>query len=214
MAKGNGTAEDQKSNVPAALIAEALTELMNYDTQMASIAGRKGAAISRYEAQGVDRELLAGLNKLARKDPDEALAYIHGLTQYATAAEVIPPPADDTWTMSVKQADLDFTAASGEVAERLRMARAQKQGFSAGKRGFNTASNPYQSNPGSPEFVGWLEGHAEGWKLKKTKPTAENVETGTATPGPRRGRKPMTPAEKAAAKALREAVQAEAGTIQ
>lgn len=178
-----------KTNVPPSVIAQALTEMLEFDRQMASIAGLKGAAINRYEAQGIDRELLAGLNKLARKEPDQAIAYITGLTQYATAAEVIPPPADDKWVTSVKQAEL-FQPATGEIAENLRMARAKRQGIQAGKKGHLLDSNPYRAKPGSPEFVGWRDGHGEGLELRKQiKPGSENVQQAPDGEGARRGRR-------------------------
>lgn len=173
-----------KTNVSPAIIAQALAEMLGFDTRMASLAGLKGAAINRYEAQGVDRELLAALNKLGRKDPDEARAYIEGLTEYAVAAEVIRV-ADAEWTKSVRQSDM-FTAAGGEAADELRRARAHKQGFQAGKQGHLLEGNPYGSKPGSPEFVGWRDGHGEGIGLRKIiKPGTENVTKAAGAPRPR-----------------------------
>lgn len=180
-----GADQPKTDNVPPALIAKALTDMLDFDTQIASLAGRKGAAINRYEKQGVDRELLAALNKLGRKKQDEALAYIMGITQYAIAAEVIPPPADDRWTMSVRQVDL-FVPAAGDAADELRMARARKQGWQAGKKGHALESNPYSSKPGSPEFVGWRDGHGDGIALRtELKPGSENVQQATGNPKPR-----------------------------
>ena len=80
-------------NVSADLIAEALETMLDFDSQMASVAGRKGAAIARYCEQGIDRELLAALNKIGRKDQAGARMYIEGLTRYAVAAEVVGPGA-------------------------------------------------------------------------------------------------------------------------
>lgn len=176
------SAEPPKTNVPPALIAKALKDMLDFDTEIASLAGLKGAAIKRYEEQGVDRELLAALNRLGRKKQDEAMAYITGLTQYAVAAEVLPPRADDRWTMSVQQADM-FVPASGDVADELRMARAKRQGWQAGKKGHALESNPYSASPGSPEFVGWRDGHGEGTKLRaQIKPGSENVTQATGKP--------------------------------
>lgn len=181
------SAELPQTNVPPSLIAKALTEMLDFDTRIASLAGLKGAAINRYEEQGVDRELLAALNRLGRKKQDEAMAYITGLTQYAVAAEVIPPQADDRWTMSVKQAEM-FVPATGEVADELRMARSRKEGWQAGKKGHALESNPYANKPGSPEFVGWRDGHGDGIKLRaQIKPGSENVTQATGAPRKRRG---------------------------
>lgn len=189
-------ADPPRTNVPPALIAKALTDMLAFDTEMASVAGRKGAAITRYEVQGLNREWLAALNKLGRKNPEEAIAFITGLTQYAVAAEVLPPRADDRWTMSVQQADM-FVPASGEVADELRMARARKQGWQAGKKGHALESNPYSSKPGSPEFVGWRDGHGDGTALRsELKPGSENVQQATGTPKPRgRPRKEQPPVD-------------------
>lgn len=188
-------AEPPKTNVPPSVIAAALIEMLDFDTQIASLAGRKGAAINRYEQQGVDRELLAALNKLGRKKQDEAISYITGLTQYAVAAEVIPPQADDRWTMSVQQAEM-FSPATGDIADELRMAKARREGWTAGKKGHLLESNPYSAKPGSPEFVGWRDGHGEGFALRKDlKPGSENVTKVTGAPRKRRGSAAETPAE-------------------
>jgi ribosome modulation factor len=189
-------ADPPQSNVPPALIAKALTDMLDFDTRIASLAGLKGAAINRYEQQGVDRELLAATVKLGRKDLDKAMAFIMGLTQYAVAGELIPPRADDRWTMSVQQAEM-FTPATGDVADELRMARARKQGWQAGKKGHALESNPYSSKPGSPEFVGWRDGHGDGIALRsELKPGSENVQQATGTPKPRgRPRKEQPPVD-------------------
>lgn len=174
---------EPKPNVNPALIAKALTEMLDFDTRMASIAGMKGASIRRYEVQGVDRELLAALNKLARKDKNEAQAYLSGLARYAVAADVVRL-ADADWARSVKQSDM-FAPAYGEDAENLRFARAKKQGFFAGKKGHALESNPY-SKVGSPEFSGWRDGHGGGLELRKAiKPGSENVQKGAAVAQPR-----------------------------
>lgn len=190
-------AEPPKTNVPPALIAKALTDMLGFDTQMASIAGLKGASINRYEEQGIDREILAGLVRLSRKGKqDEAMAYIMALTQYAVAAEVIPPRADDRWTMSVQQSDM-FVPVSGRDADELRMAKARRQGWQSGRKGHALESNPYRANPGSPEFVGWRDGYGEGTKLRaQIKPGSENVTQATGTPKRRNGRAAAEPTPK------------------
>lgn len=189
-------ADPPRNNVPPALIAKALTDMLDFDTRIASLAGLKGAAINRYEQRGVDRELLAATVKLGRKDLDKAMAFIMGLTQYAVAGELIPPRADDRWTMSVQQAEM-FTPATGDVADELRMARARKQGWQAGKKGHALESNPYSSKPGSPEFVGWRDGHGDGTALRtELKPGSENVQQASDTPKPRgRPRKEQPPVD-------------------
>lgn len=191
-----GADRPKTDNVPPALIAKALTDMLDFDTQIASLAGRKGAAINRYEQQGVDRKLLAATVRLGRESPDKAMAFIMGLTQYAVAGEIIPPRADDRWTMSVQQAEM-FTPATGDVADELRMARARKQGWQAGKKGHALESNPYSSRPGSPEFVGWRDGHGDGTALRtELKPGSENVQQATGTPKPRgRPRKEQPPVD-------------------
>lgn len=156
-------------NVSADLIAEALETMLDFDSQMASVAGRKGAAIARYCEQGIDRELLAALNKIGRKDQAEARMYIEGLTRYAVAAEVVPPLADPEWTMTVKQTGFEFEVAGGEAIENLREQRAQNHGFKAGKRGWSLNTNPYTGNPGSIEFVAWRDGHEGGYALWRAK---------------------------------------------
>lgn len=156
-------------NVSADLIAEALETMLDFDSQMASVAGRKGAAIARYCEQGIDRELLAALNKIGRKDQAEARMYIEGLTRYAVAAEVVPPLADAEWTLTVKQTGFEFDVAQGNALDNLREQRAVTQGFGAGKRGWSLNTNPYTSKPGSIEFVAWRDGHGNGhviWQAK------------------------------------------------
>jgi hypothetical protein len=160
-------------NVSADLIAEALATMLDFDSQIASLAGRKGAAIARYCEQGIDRELLSALNKIGRKDADEARAYIEGLTRYAIAAEVVPPLADDRWTLNVRQAAMDWAPASGEASEGLREQRARRFGFTAGKRGHSFSSNPYSASPGSVEFVAWRDGHEEGYPIWQSKHPGE-----------------------------------------
>ncbi len=156
-----GAGDNSRTVIPSAnIIAAALAEITALDVQMASIAGRKGAAINRYETQGVDRKVLRGLATLARGNPEEAAAYIQSLTKYAVAAEVISI-ADPAWSASVKQAEM-FMTADGETAENLRRVRAHKQGFAAGKKGHHIQSSPYQNKVGSPEFVGWRDGHVRG----------------------------------------------------
>lgn len=189
-------AEPPKTNVPPALVAKALKDMLDFDTRIASLAGLKGASIKRFEEQGLDREWLAALVKLARKGTQaEAMDYIMGLTQYAVASEVIPPRADDRWTMSVQQADM-FVPASGDIADELRMARARRQGWQAGKKGHALESNPYTANPGSPEFVGWRDGQGEGAILRaQIKPGSENIAQATGNPK-RRTRRAAEPAPK------------------
>ena len=168
------------------IIAVALAEITALDVQMASIAGRKGAAINRYEVQGVDRKVLRGLATLARGNPEEAAAYIQSLTKYAVAAQVVSV-ADPAWSASVKQAEM-FMTADGETAENLRRVRAHKQGFAAGKKGHHIQSSPYQNKVGSPEFVGWRDGHVEGMEVRAMiKPGAENI---TEAPNSKTRREP------------------------
>lgn len=184
-----GGGDPLQLNVPPELIAKALTELTDFDLAMASIAGKKGAAIKRYEEQGLDRAVMRGLQTLARgKTPDEAMAFILKLFKYGVAAEVLPK-ADDKWTTSVKQVEM-FVPATGAAAEDLRYARAKKQGFHAGKKGYDIQSSPYQSRPDSPEFTGWRKGWQEGSDLRKLiKPGSENVVTIGSAPQRRASRK-------------------------
>lgn len=170
-----GAGDNSRKAIPSAnIIAAALAEITALDVQMASIAGKKGAAINRYETQGVDRKVLRGLATLARGNPEEAASYIQSLTKYAVAAEVISI-ADPAWAASAKQAEL-FMTADGETADNLRRVRAHKQGFAAGKKGHHIQSSPYQAKPGSAEFVGWRDGHVEGMEVRAMiKPGAENV---------------------------------------
>lgn len=170
-AAGDGQQETRAAvgNVSADLIAEALESMLDFDSQMASIAGRKGAAIARYCEQGIDRELLSALNKIGRKDQDEARAYIEGLTRYAVAAEVVPPLADDKWTLGVKQAAMEFSVAGGSALESLREQRAYQFGFNAGRKGYSLTSNPYTHQPGSIEFVAWRDGHGAGYVIWQAK---------------------------------------------
>ena len=195
-------------NVGPNLIAQALTEITGFDSEMASIAGKKGAAISRYEAQGVDRELLRALGALARKDKDAAAKYIAGLTGYAVAAKVIAI-ADETWTKSVKQAEM-FQPATGESADKLATARAHKQGYKAGLKGHSFDSTPYAA--GSPEYVGWRNGCQEGLEIRALKkPGSENVTPISAARGARRQRGTSAPQleEPASAETVAKEVTAE-----
>lgn len=182
-------------NAPPELIAQALAELDGYDVEMSSIAGRKGAAFNRYEEQGLDRKVLRALQSLAKHDtPEAAHRFIQNLTQYGVAADVLPPPADDVWTVSVKQASM-FTVAKGQARDEMLRARARKQGMVAGKKGHLIASNPYSSKPGSAAFVGWRDGFEEGAAIRKLlKPDSDKTQE-VAPPGPRRGGRRAATAE-------------------
>ena len=170
---GKGDNSKTKPVATANVIAQALAEVTSISVEIASLSGRKVAAIKRWEDQGVDRELLAALAKLSAKDPAGASAYIAGLTKYAAAADIIVV-ASHEWTTSVQQAEL--FAADGDAADELKRARAHKQGFQAGKKGHDIQSSPYQSQPGSIEFVGWRDGHGEGKALRTVlKPGSENI---------------------------------------
>jgi ribosome modulation factor/uncharacterized protein (UPF0335 family) len=186
-APGIGDNSKEKPVPTPAIIASALTEITDIETEMAALSGKKGGIFNRYEKQGVDRKILRALVRLANLgSADEAAAYIQSLTQYAVATEVIRI-ADPAWTAGVQQAEM-FGAADGDAAEELRRARAHKQGFIAGKKGHDIQSSPYQSKPGSIEFVGWRDGHVEGLAVRSIlKPGSENVREASATPGPRRG---------------------------
>jgi ribosome modulation factor len=168
-----------------ALIAEAVARYVEDRGIVARAASHCGAHLAQYEAQGVDPaivKLTAAAMKLSQK---EAAARHDKLTEYMVAANVVLPE-DLDWSQD--QGGFAFKPATGDAADRVAGTRGKSQGYKAGRKGHSREGNPYKHLPGSPQFVGWLDGLQEGLEDRKAlKPDAERTVQASTT---RRRREP------------------------
>jgi len=159
--------------VTPALIAEAVKQYMEDRRIIARAAAACGANLTRFEAQGVDPAMVkatAGMMKFTQAEAAER----HGRqTEYMVAAGAVRAE-DLDW--SDDQGAFAFKPATGDAADRVAEERARQQGYKAGRKGHSKDGNPYKVRPGSPEFVGWLDGLQDGLDDRKArKPDAERT---------------------------------------
>jgi hypothetical protein len=165
------TGETDKPIPTAAQIAAAAQDIMIKQSAAGSASARVGAAFNWWEKEcGVDREMVREAIKHLNGNmtPSQFAKFQAEKTRYLIAVGLLPV-ADAAWAMAVKQADLgiEAVAAGGDVGENLRFTRAKAQGERAGLKNRPLIANPWQASPGSPEFVGWRDGHGEGQALRK-----------------------------------------------
>jgi hypothetical protein len=152
-------------------IAEAAAEIIELRSARGSASAILAGAYVRWEKKGVDRDALKYAIDL-KTEGALAAKIQRKRTRYAIAIGAIHI-ADDAWTMAAKQGEMDELVARGDVADRVRYNLARQQGQSAGRRNTPITSNPYRSQPGSPEYIGFLDGHDEGLsQLAKINPDA------------------------------------------
>lgn len=147
------------------LIREAFAKYTEHRTAIARLTARCGADMERFKEQGVNIKNVRKAWAEANKTEQEAWGDHAEFTQYLVAAGVMPQP-DDEWFQTATQGTFQFSAG---VTEKLAQANAERQGYKAGTKGHSVASNPYQSTPGSIEFVAWNSGWKDGAADRKAR---------------------------------------------
>lgn len=182
------TSDNVVITITPAMIAQSAREIVRQRSVVGTEAAILAGIYKRWEAQGINKDRIKEAIDDLALSPAEVEAKQRDRIRYAIATGKLKV-ADDEWTGKVQQAHMDFLPAAGEESERLRAEAARQQGLKAGRRGFALDANPYRGQPGSPEFVGWRDGHGEGTKLRRQlKPDADKGEKLSATPSPRKQR--------------------------
>lgn len=178
---GNGAAAAEASapasgyNGPSAsVVAQALADLTQLETEQQRIGARKANIIKGFEKAGGDGDDLKYTLKLWKLDAGEARARIQRRYRYCAFVGIVVPE-----TQRALDEVLDETKpVSGDAERQLVGARAYNDGFNSARNGGAIGDCPHTSRPGSIQYVqwrdGWQDGHEEWLRADPSRREREN----------------------------------------
>jgi hypothetical protein len=176
-------AKDHLEPATPAQIALAVREVIEQQSRLARESGRLGAIFKKWEDDcGIDRKRLRTTVAAFKLTEQEAMMDHAELTRMKVAVGILPPPADEKWTKTVKQTEMDLVPAKGDPAELLGATLARQHGFKAGLHGKAAEVNPYNASTMSNQHTAWQKGQSEGVvERTRLKPETANTRPANAS---------------------------------
>ena len=158
-AEGESVQPNTGYNGPSsATVAQALAGWIALESEQARIGQQKSTLVKNFEKAGGDGDDLRYLARMHKLDPAEARAKIERRYRYCAFVGIVQPDHQRTLADILDES----TQVRGEAADQLVGARAYSDGHNTARQGGAISDSPYQSRPGSIEFVQWRNGWDDG----------------------------------------------------
>ena len=143
-------------------IAKALAEYTTLKTESRRTAGKISTVLKMFEKDGGSSRALKALHDSLNLDKDEAAADLRERVRYLALydrAGIFTKATQASLDLGV-ELGASVKTATGDAGAGLARARAHADGYNSGNLGASVEDDVFV--PGTPEFVAWRNGHADG----------------------------------------------------